>query len=78
MRERGKKGDTFFYITNFKGKFNLSSTLETGDMFCNNCFKEGNYFLTKKDGEKAIKVISKNIFKYHSKCRATNDIKKER
>ncbi len=69
MRERAKKGDFFFYITNFKGKMNLSKAPETDDIFCKNCFKEGNYFLTEEDGEKAIRVVKKDIMKFHNKMR---------
>lgn len=76
MRERAKKGEFFFYITNFKGKFNLSKAPETGDMFCKNCFNEGNYFLTEIEGEKALKVIKKETLKFHYKTKFRKEIKK--
>lgn len=78
MRYRQEIGKTFYYVEVYKGRFNLAYAIESDDFFSRNCYKAGNYFLTKEEGEKAVRFISRSIFKCHNRCRATNDIKKER
>lgn len=75
MIYRQEKGKTFYYVEVYKGKFNLSYATEDDGFLARNCHKSGNYFLTKEEGEKAVKFMSRSIFKCHNKSRSTHDNK---
>lgn len=76
MRYRQEIGKTFYYIEVYKGKFNLGYAVESDDFFSRNCYKTGNYFITKEEGERAVKFISRSIFKCHNEVRSRTKLKK--
>lgn len=76
MRQRVQQGELFFYIEVYKGRFNVAFATENDDFFSRNCYRSGNYFTTKEEGEKAVRYITRNILKFHTKkSRSANDDK---